>query len=82
MSHYINERIRRFASLHWERATIRSTIAGLDTIVFHTERAAPEIVDIEFERALHIVLTRLESRFKELTRELFELGLNDDGSEE
>jgi hypothetical protein len=81
VSHYTNKRIRRFASLHWERATIRSTIAGLDTIVFHTERAAPDTVDIEFEQALRIVLTRLESRFKELTHEILELGLNDDGSE-
>lgn len=81
MSQYADERTRLFASLHWERATIRSTIAGLDTIVFHTERAAPEYFDIEFERALRIVLTRLESRYKELTRELSDLGLNDDGSE-
>ena len=74
MSHYADERTRRFAALHWERATIRSTIAGLDTMVFHTERAAPDTIDIEFEQALRIVLTRLESRYKELTRALFELG--------
>jgi len=76
VSYYTDERTRRFASLHWERATIRSTIAGLDSIVFHSERSAPNLVDIEFERALRIVLTRLESRFKELTRELYEIGLD------